>query len=143
MQQYTILTAYAVDRAWDQQRDLAMRYIPAQDAARPSTSTSQDSIIERMDTSDAQTQYQYDLDQDGLRRSHQGQVGDAQMTVQVATLGGDRLITFWYMDRDGHQRRFLVDSQNRTWLDTRRGVAVRQAIMYDEAIAAILKARSN
>ncbi len=38
---------------------------------------------------------QYDRDQDGLRRSRQGRVGDSQMMCQVAAFGDDTLILFW------------------------------------------------
>jgi len=64
------------------------------------------------------------------------------MTCQVAVHGADTLITFWSL-ADGHQRRFLVDCLGRTWMDTKRGQAIRQATKYDQAISRILAARAN
>ena len=42
-------------------------------------------------------------------------------------------------DADG----LLVDGRNRTWLDTKRGVACRTATKYDAVIGKIMAARGN
>ena len=109
---------------------------------RPAPVVATDPIIARMD--EIETQGQYDRNQDGLRRSRRGMVGEQQMICQVAVLGLDTLITFWSL-ADGHQRRFLVGAGGQVWMDTRQGRAVRPGAgnKYAVPLAAVLAARAN
>ena len=64
---------------------------------------------------------------------------------QVAKLGGDPLIVFWDQDSDGHQSRFLVRGDGRTWMDTKRAQAIRSSAhdKHTEPLARVMAARAD
>ena len=137
--QYCTLNQTASEILWNRSQDTQSAWARIQ--SHTLAPVSSDPVIARMDA--IALDGRYDKDADGLRRSRSGRVGDDLMMVQVAVMGQDTLLIFWSM-ADGHQRRFLVQTDGRVWMDTGRGAVRPQAAnKCAEPISRVMAARAN
>lgn len=116
-------------------------YVRTQPIPRRGWPVSVDAVIARFDV--IERDGQYDRADDGLRRSREGEIGEARMMCQVAVLGSDTLLIFWNLGT-GKQRRVLIDATGAAWMDADgRAVKIAANNKYSAPCLAILQARAN